>query len=160
MTKSFTRITMTRFTLNLSFIGYLLLVCFTASAQKQSEQKFIDAFSQDELFKSASIGMEVCDLKTGEILAEHQSEKSLTPASTQKLITTAAALEILGSNFQFKTDVYITGRIDKDGNLMGNLIIRGFGDPTLGSKYFPQNNRFISTVYDELKKLGIRQING
>ena len=151
---------MTRFILKYSLVGYLLLVCFTASAQKQIEQQFIDAFSQNEQFKSASIGIEVCDFTTGEILAKYQSEKSLTPASTQKLVTTAAAIEILGADFQFKTDVYITGRIDKDGKLMGNLVIRGFGDPTLGSKYFPKNNHFISTIYSELKKLGIRQING
>jgi D-alanyl-D-alanine carboxypeptidase/D-alanyl-D-alanine-endopeptidase (penicillin-binding protein 4) len=151
---------MTRFALSLSFVGYLLLVCFTASAQKQIEQKFIDAFSQDELFKSASIGIEVCDLKTGEILAEHQSEKSLTPASTQKLVTTAAAIEILGADFQFRTDVFITGRIDNNGVLMGNLVIKGYGDPTLASKYFPKNNRFISTIYKELKNNGISQING
>ena len=151
---------MTRFTLNLSFIAYLLLACITVSAQKQTEQELIDAFSQDELFKSASIGIEICDLETSKILASYQSGKSLTPASTQKLITTATALEILGSDFQFKTDVYITGRIDENGNLMGNLVVRGFGDPTLGSKYFPKNNRFISTVYAKLKELGIRQING
>ena len=157
---SYTRITMTRFALNLSFITSILLLCFSACAQKQKDQTYIDEFVNNDLFKSASIGIEVCDFTTGEILAKHQSEKSLTPASTQKLVTTAAAIEILESDFQFKTDVYITGRIDKDGNLMGNLVIRGFGDPTLGSKYFPENNHFISTIYSELKKLGIRQING
>ncbi|MCZ4694298.1 D-alanyl-D-alanine carboxypeptidase/D-alanyl-D-alanine-endopeptidase [Ancylomarina euxinus] len=151
---------MTRFTLNLSFIGYLLLVCFTASAQKQSDQKIVDRFVEQAHFKSASIGIEIRDLKTGEFLAESDSEKSLTPASTQKLVTTATALEILGADFQFRTDVFITGRIDKDGVLMGNLVIKGYGDPTLASKYFPQNNRFISSIYKELKNNGISQING
>jgi len=151
---------MTRFILNLFCFIYLISLNLSAFPQEQAEQESIDRFSNNELFKSASIGIEVCDLKTGDILAEYQSEKSLTPASTQKLITTATALEILGPDFQFKTNAYITGRIDKDGNLMGNLLIRGFGDPTLGSKYFPKNNRFISTVYAELKKLGIRQIKG
>tara|TARA_R110001583_G_scaffold11547_2_gene51974 strand:- start:23683 stop:25110 length:1428 start_codon:yes stop_codon:yes gene_type:complete len=151
---------MTRFILKYFFFSYLLLAYVSVFAQKPSAQKIVDSFVGQEIFRSASIGIEIRDLKTGELLAASDSEKSLTPASTQKLITTATALEILGSDFQFKTDVYITGRIDKYGNLMGNLIIRGFGDPTLGSKYFPKNNRFISTVYAELKKLGIRQING
>lgn len=133
---------------------------FSASAQQVTVQKCVDDFIKLETFKSASIGIEICDLKTGEVLAEHDSEKSLTPASTQKLLTTAAALEILGADFQFKTDVYITGRIDKDGVLMGNLIIKGNGDPTLSSKYFPKNKHFISSIYNELKKNGIRQING
>lgn len=143
-----------------NFISLLLFVNLVGFAQKSSQQTFVDAFVNQDIFKSASIGIEVCDLKTGEILAEYQSEKSLTPASTQKLLTTAAALEILGADFQFKTDVYITGRIDKKGILMGNLIIKGYGDPTLASKYFPKNNRFISSIYNELKKNGIRQING
>jgi len=151
---------MTRFALNLSFITSILLLCFSACAQKQKDQTYIDEFVNNDLFKSASIGIELCDLQTGEVLAKHQSEKSLTPASTQKLVTTATALEILGADFQFKTDVFITGEIDKNGVLMGNLVIRGFGDPTLSSKYFPENNHFISSVYSELKKLGIRQING
>jgi len=151
---------MTRLTLNLSFITSILFLCFSACAQKQKDQTYIDEFVNNDLFKSASIGIELCDLQTGEVLAKHQSEKSLTPASTQKLVTTATALEILGADFQFKTDVFIIGEIDKNGTLMGNLVIRGFGDPTLSSKYFPENNHFISSIYSELKKLGIRQING
>ena len=151
---------MTRFTLSLYFIGYLLLACLSTSAQKSNEQKVVDNFVSLEIFKSASIGIEIRNLETGKLLAENDSEKSLTPASTQKLVTTATALEILGADFQFRTDVYITGRIDKDGILMGNLVIRGFGDPTLASKYFPKNNRFISSIHSELKKLGIHQING
>lgn len=151
---------MTRFTLSLCLVANLLFVCLSTSAQKFSEQKIVDQFVNNDLFKSASIGIELCDLQTGEVLAKHQSEKSLTPASTQKLITTATALEILGADFKFKTDVLITGGIDKNGTLMGNLVIRGFGDPTLSSKYFPKNNHFITSVYSELKKLGIRQING
>lgn len=151
---------MNHFISQLGLFVLITFINFSLTAQKSSDQKIVDRFVEQEIFKSASIGIEIQDLKTGEILAENQSEKSLTPASTQKLITTATALEVLGSDFQFKTKVYITGRIDADGSLMGNLVVRGFGDPTLGSKYFPNNKRFISTVYTELKKLGIRQING
>jgi len=151
---------MTRFALKLSFFCYLLLIFLSASAQKQSVQKYVDDFIKLEQFKSASIGIELRDLKTGELLAEHQSEKSLTPASTQKLITTATALELWGSNFKFKTEVLINGRISINGQLLGNLIIKGFGDPSLGSKYFPEKNHFISSILKQLKKLGIRQING
>ncbi|WP_164977386.1 D-alanyl-D-alanine carboxypeptidase/D-alanyl-D-alanine endopeptidase [Ancylomarina salipaludis] len=133
---------------------------FSTYAQKTGDQDYLNGFVKNEIFKSASIGIEIRDLKTGEILAAHNSEKSLTPASTQKLLTTAAALEILGSDFQFQTEVLITGRINKDGILMGNLLIRGSGDPSLASKYFPENNRFISSIYNELKKNGIHQING
>lgn len=160
MSKTFTHTMMARLTQNLCFFGYFLLVCLSASAQSSSEQKVVDRFVDQETFKSASISIEIRDLKTGEIIAENKSEKSLTPASTQKLLTTATALEILGANFRFRTDVFITGRIDKSGVLMGNLLVKGYGDPTLASKYFPNNKHFISTIINELKKNGIRQING
>ena len=151
---------MTRITPKFCFFIFLIFLYLSASAQKLSDSELVTKFVSQEIFKSASIGIEIRDLKTGGIIAEHQSEKSLTPASTQKLVTTAAALEILGADFQFRTDVFITGRIDKDGVLMGNLVIKGYGDPTLASKYFPQNNRFISSIYKELKNNGISQING
>jgi len=160
MIKRYTHIIMTRFILKYCFITYLLLAYISVFAQNYSDQKLVDTFVEQDIFKSASIGIEIRDLKTGEIFAAHNSEKSLTPASTQKLLTTAAALEILGANFQFQTEVIITGRIDKNGILMGNLIIKGNGDPSLASKYFPKNNRFISSIYQELKKNGIHQING
>jgi len=151
---------MNHFISKLGFLVLITFINFSLYAQKSSDQKIVDSFVNQEIFKSAGIGIEIRDLKTDEILAEHQSETSLTPASTQKLITTAAAIEILGADFQFKTDVYITGRIAENGALMGNLVIKGYGDPTLSSKYFPKNNRFISTIYQELKNNGISQING
>ncbi|MGZ2370729.1 D-alanyl-D-alanine carboxypeptidase/D-alanyl-D-alanine endopeptidase [Ancylomarina sp. YFZ004] len=151
---------MNHFISKLGFFVLITFMNFSLFAQRSSDQKIVDHFVEQEIFKSASIGIEIRDLETGEILAEHQSEKSLTPASTQKLVTTAAAIEILGADFQFRTDVFITGRIDKNGILMGNLVIKGYGDPTLASKYFPKNNRFISTIYKELKNNGISQING
>ncbi|MDE5424171.1 D-alanyl-D-alanine carboxypeptidase/D-alanyl-D-alanine-endopeptidase [Ancylomarina sp. DW003] len=151
---------MTQFISKYCLFIYLLLTSVSVFAQKPKDQKVIDDFVNQDIFKSASIGIEVCDLETGQVLASYQSEKSLTPASTQKLITTASALEILGADFQFKTDVYITGRIDENGNLMGNLIVRGFGDPTLSSKYFPENIHFISSFYKAFKQQGIKQING
>ncbi len=151
---------MTRLILKYSITIYLLFTSIFVFAQESNNQNIINRFIKQDIFQSASIGIEVRDLKTNQQLAESNADKSLTPASTQKLITTATALEILGSDFQFKTDVYITGHINKEGILMGNLIIRGFGDPSLGSKYFPENNHFLSKIYTELKKLGIKQISG
>jgi len=151
---------MNRNVLALNLFVFILLHTLTGFTQKSEPQSSIDKFVNLDVFKSASIGLELRDLKTGKLLAEYQSEKSLTPASTQKLITTATALELLGSNYRFKTQVFINGRINKEGHLLGNLTIKGFGDPSLGSKYFPENDLFISSVLKQMKKLGIRQIHG
>ena len=54
-----------------------------------------------------------------------------------KLVTTAAALELLGPDYTFKTTVGYTGKLNKRfGTLKGNIIIHGGGDPALGSQYF------------------------
>jgi D-alanyl-D-alanine carboxypeptidase/D-alanyl-D-alanine-endopeptidase (penicillin-binding protein 4) len=66
----------------------------------------------------------VQNLNTGEIIDEHRSEKVVPPASVMKLLTTAAALEIMGPGFRFPTILEYTGTID-NGVLHGNLYIRG-----------------------------------
>ncbi|MEO6626200.1 MAG: D-alanyl-D-alanine carboxypeptidase/D-alanyl-D-alanine-endopeptidase [Burkholderiaceae bacterium] len=54
----------------------------------------------------------------------------MNPASVMKLVTTYAALELLGPAFTWTTPVYVEGAV-RDGTLYGNLVIRGQGDPKL-----------------------------
>jgi len=61
------------------------------------------------------------------------ADTRLTPASTLKLLTTAAALETFGPLHRFKTELYAEQLPDENGVLHGNLYVRGGGDPTLGS---------------------------
>jgi D-alanyl-D-alanine carboxypeptidase/D-alanyl-D-alanine-endopeptidase (penicillin-binding protein 4) len=60
----------------------------------------------------------------------HQPERAYNPASVMKLVTTFAALELLGPDYQWKTDAYLAGPLE-DGVLRGNLIIKGSGDPKI-----------------------------
>ena len=57
------------------------------------------------------------------------------PASTMKLVTTLAALELLGPAYSWKTKAYITGKLH-DGRLDGDLILKGYGDPWLTPERF------------------------
>ena len=62
---------------------------------------------------------------------ERQGENmAFIPASTTKVITTVAALRILGPSYRFKTTLAITGKV-KDNVLYGNVILKGEGDPLL-----------------------------
>jgi D-alanyl-D-alanine carboxypeptidase/D-alanyl-D-alanine-endopeptidase (penicillin-binding protein 4) len=72
------------------------------------------------------IGVEVVSLKTGERLFEKNSNKLFIPASTMKLVTAAAALNVLGVDYRFETKLFF----DEE----GNLYLRGSGDPDL-SRY-------------------------
>src|SRR4051794_34421553 len=73
----------------------------------------------------ASTGAVAVDLATGETLYAHNVTLPLLPASNEKLTVTYAALTALGPAFRIETDV-----LQDDA---GDLILRGYGDPTLSS---------------------------
>jgi len=80
------------------------------------------------------------------------AQSPMNPASTMKLLTTVAALEILGPQYRWKTNFYNTGLLEQ-GVLNGNLIIQGFGDP----KLVPEQ---LSVISQNLKQLDLREIQG
>lgn len=54
------------------------------------------------------------------------------PASNNKIFTTVWALDVLGQEHRFQTDLLVSGEIRADGVLAGDVVLRGSGDPTLG----------------------------
>lgn len=75
------------------------------------------------------------------------------PASTAKLVTTLAALEVLGSSYRWRTNFYVKEMPDRNGLLRGGLIIRGGGDPALVLEDF-------ALEVERLAQKGIRRIDG
>jgi D-alanyl-D-alanine carboxypeptidase/D-alanyl-D-alanine-endopeptidase (penicillin-binding protein 4) len=74
----------------------------------------------------------VVDLATGDVVYAHNATLPLRPASNEKLAVTYAALTALGPAFRIETDVL--GEGEQDGTRWnGNLVLKGFGDPTLSS---------------------------
>jgi D-alanyl-D-alanine carboxypeptidase/D-alanyl-D-alanine-endopeptidase (penicillin-binding protein 4) len=63
------------------------------------------------------------------------ADKSFNPASVMKLVTTNAALDILTPNYRWKTEAYLDGKVT-NGVLDGNLIIKGYGDPSFKAQEF------------------------
>ena len=82
----------------------------------------------------------------------HNSSKSMNPASVMKLVTTNAALDVLSPTYRWKTEVYRTGSVI-NGVLEGNLIIKGYGDPSFKAVEFWR-------LLMSLQQQGIQQING
>lgn len=80
------------------------------------------------------------------------STTGFNPASTMKLVTSNAALDILGPAFTWKTQVYATGTQNGDA-LNGDLVIKGSGDPKLVTEKFWQFLR-------QIRAAGIREIRG
>ncbi len=114
-------------------------------------------------FNTAGFAFYAIDVNSGEVIAMHNPNMALKPASTQKLFSTATALELLGSDYQFQTLLQYTGYIDTSTRILhGDIIIKGGGDPTLGSKYFNQtkSKQFLSQWLKAVKALGIDSITG
>ncbi|WP_282202985.1 D-alanyl-D-alanine carboxypeptidase/D-alanyl-D-alanine endopeptidase [Kitasatospora fiedleri] len=93
----------------------------------------LDRLLADPRLAGATAAVKVVDTETGEVLYAHDSQHLVLPASTMKLVTSAAALDALGTGYRFGTDVLATGRSDA-GVLRGDLVLRGGGDPSLLSQ--------------------------
>lgn len=85
--------------------------------------------------RSGQWGVVIISLTRGDTLYSHNPDLSLSPASTMKLFTTALALERLGADHQFSTDVLRDGPLGPDGTISGNMILRGDGDPSISNRF-------------------------
>ena len=102
-------------------------------------------------------------VKNQETLINHNADKSVVLASNMKVVTTAAALDILGEDFTFKTRLEYDGEILPDGTLSGNLYLTGGGDPTLGSKRVRgsfSTEELMSLFLQKIRNFGIRKVSG
>lgn len=90
------------------------------------------AFENDPQLKNGLASLCVIDGKTGAVVFEKNAATGLAPASTQKILTAAAAYELLGKDFRFVTRFGYAGPL-QNGMPQGGLVIQPSGDPTLGS---------------------------
>ena len=143
-------------------IAILLLSSQTFFAQNIAQK--LDAATKNLLNSApayaANLSVYVAD-ENGNFIYEHNGNRGLSSASTQKIFTAATALETLGKNYQYTTTASYSGDIS-GGNLSGNLYVHSNGDPTLGSwrydSYKPEN--FKQKFIDALKQKGISKISG
>ncbi len=113
--------------------------------------------------QTAGVSYIVMDAETGKTLDSFREHVSMTPASTMKIIATAAAMDKFGPEYCFETKLVIMGKI-QDEVLEGDVYILGGGDPALGAIRY-QNHYytpfpFLKRWVDALKKADIKSING
>jgi serine-type D-Ala-D-Ala carboxypeptidase/endopeptidase (penicillin-binding protein 4) len=93
----------------------------------------IDKLLADKRLDGALASVTISDAATGDVLYSHEPATRLMPASNTKLLTSTAAMDILGPGYRYHTDVLTDGA--RDGSrLDGDLYLRGTGDPTLLAK--------------------------
>jgi D-alanyl-D-alanine carboxypeptidase/D-alanyl-D-alanine-endopeptidase (penicillin-binding protein 4) len=135
----------------------LLLGCAAAAAAERggssSLQAAIDRIVDRPVFAGAFWGIEVRSLKTGKVVYARNADKNMKPASTLKLVTTAAALDAFGPDLRLRTTVETAARRDGMGRLLGDVYLVGRGDPEMTSAGFEE-------MAEALKAAGIRRIEG
>ena len=114
-------------------------------------QPVAQALQQAGIPESA-VGIYVHEVQSERPLLAVGEDRVLNPASTIKLVTTFAALELLGPAYTWTTGVYATGTQHGD-TLSGDLILKGYGDPRLTLENF-------WLMLRSLRARGVREIRG
>ncbi|WP_063794325.1 D-alanyl-D-alanine carboxypeptidase/D-alanyl-D-alanine-endopeptidase [Kitasatospora sp. MBT63] len=112
----------------------------------------LDRLFADARLTGAQSSALVTDAATGEVLYEHAPGALLLPASTLKTVTAAAALDLLGPDHRFTTEVRAAGRRSGPA-LDGDLVLHGGGDPTL----LPAD---LDALAGEVAAAGITEVTG
>ncbi len=113
--------------------------------------RLMEALS-DELFCTSQIGLYVYDITADSMLFGYGMRQTLRPASTEKLLTSITALDLLGGSYRFATSLYVDGEV-KDSVLYGNVYIKGGMDPAFGHD---DMRAFASSLAER----GVRRIEG
>lgn len=130
------------------FFG-LLLAC--SSAQAELPASVADALKKSGIpQQNVAVYVQAVDSRTP-ILSQN-ADAAMNPASVMKIVTTNAALDLLTPAYRWKTEIYHDGNL-KNWVLQGNLVIKGYGDPSFKAQEFWR-------LLISLRQAGVKRING
>ncbi len=131
-----------------------------AQTATQKIERAVTNLLADQQMKHAIMGLYVVNTSTNKVVFELNSEVGLAPASTQKIITAATALELLGTTYQYKTRLGYCGAVVGD-SLNGDVVIMPSGDPSFGSsRYSATKADMLQRWTTKLAATGIKNIKG
>ena len=143
----------------------LSLLLFTQCVAAQPLSKKLAAayqvFQNDPQLEYGQASLTVLNGQTGAVIFSENGSTGLAPASTLKTVTSATGFYLLGQDFRWQTSLGYAGTIAGN-TLKGDLIIKGSGDPTLGSNRYDQTKPdvLLARWADAVKKAGIKRIEG
>jgi D-alanyl-D-alanine carboxypeptidase/D-alanyl-D-alanine-endopeptidase (penicillin-binding protein 4) len=147
----------------LAVLSFYLICGYSVYAQSLPEkiQTAFNRLQADSQCRYGMVTLTVLDAQTGQPVFTANGNLGMSPGSTMKTVTTITAFNVLGKDFQYQTQFGYSGSI-VNGTLNGDIIIKGSGDPTLGSWRW-ETTKEIHILYQmvtALQKAGISHING
>ncbi|TMI95587.1 MAG: D-alanyl-D-alanine carboxypeptidase/D-alanyl-D-alanine-endopeptidase [Bacteroidetes bacterium] len=132
------------------FCFLFLTFDFFGQTINQELQKAYTTFEKDSQLKHAISSLYVIDANTGQVVFDKNSQIGLAPASTQKVITSVTAFELLGKDYRYKTDFYLSEKVGSN----SIIYIEPSGDPTLGSWRWEQTKEenVLHRITDAIRK--------
>ncbi len=122
---------------------------------------FLQAHLAQPRFAAAAWGVKIASLRSGATLYEHNSQQLLKPASNAKLFTTALALDRLGPDHRIRTSLYARTRPGPAGELDGDLIVFGRGDPSFAARFHNNSHADnLGPIVRALAQAGVKRIRG
>src|SRR6516164_5855659 len=157
-----------------SVLGFLLTLATEGQDSKPLTAPGRFAERAELLVEAAPVdkgewGLLIVDAASGDILYQKNAGKYFVPASNMKLLTTALALDTLGSGYRFRTTLETNGALYPEGRLSGDLILVGRGDPNISNRKFPFDTKeefdgppekVLSELADAVVARGLKEIAG
>lgn len=137
--------------LSLSWLLFAAALIYAASP--------LETFLGNKAVNAPNTAVFIQDLTSGEVIAQHNIDTPLLPASIMKTVTIAALLKEKGPDERFHTLVYADGLI-KNGTVEGDLVVVGGGDPTLGADCLPESADIAGEIIASLRSMGVKMIDG
>lgn len=141
----------------LVLLGSLLVLSAPTTAPPPLSEDIDDLLQRWDV-DEAFWGIAIYDVEAEEMIYSRNAQRSFLPASNQKLITTATALDVLGSTHRYETTLHFDGSTE-DSVLSGDLTLVGSGDPTFGSLEI-RGNDALRVWSERLADMGVGRIEG
>lgn len=143
---------------------FFITISHTVAVAQSVSQRLSQSISNlknDSQARYAMTSICILDATTGKQIFGSNENIGVATASTLKTVTAATALFVLGKDFRYQTELVYSGTLAADGTLKGDIIIKGGGDPTLGSwRYENKEGVVLEKWVSAIKAAGIRKVDG
>ncbi|MBL0928300.1 MAG: D-alanyl-D-alanine carboxypeptidase/D-alanyl-D-alanine-endopeptidase [Phycisphaerales bacterium] len=111
-------------------VGGAAVACWAGAAAGQNLDPSLDRLLKGSKLGTTKVGVMVLDVQSGRVLASHNADEPMIPASNQKVLSSAAALDVLGPDYEFRTE--LVWQPGEGPGRAGRIVVRGSGDPAFG----------------------------